>query len=143
MNTEEIISTKKIIIHSSSETFDVITGLEQFAKIHEIPVLIIQKINDTLKELLFSITEYATVKQQETPIELTLSLSATGKLIIELRYRGRPFNPFFPTNPTLKEETNLEDIGSLGLHLVRKYMDTYYYRREHQLNVVYLCKNRV
>jgi anti-sigma regulatory factor (Ser/Thr protein kinase) len=143
MNTQETISKKKIIIHSSSQTFDAIIGLEQFAKMHEIPLVVIQKINGALKELLSSIIEYTTFKQQETPIELAFSLSTTGKLIIELRYEGTAFNPFFPSNQVLKKHSILEGIGSLGLHLVRKCMDTYYYQRKHQLNVVYLCKNRV
>jgi anti-sigma regulatory factor (Ser/Thr protein kinase) len=143
MNAQEIISKKKIIIHSDSETVDAIVGLEQFAQMYEIPVFVIQKINIAIKELLFSILGYTTIEQQSTPIELALSLSTTGRLIIELRYGGTAFNPFFPSNQTLKKQSILEDIGSLGLHLVRKCMDSYYYRQENQLNVVSMCKNRV
>jgi anti-sigma regulatory factor (Ser/Thr protein kinase) len=139
MDIEEIISKKEITIHSSSETVDAITGLEQFAKMYEIPAAVIQKINIAIKELLFSILGY----KQSTPIELILSLSTTGRLIIELRYGGNAFNPFFPTNQSLKKQFILEDIGSLGLHLVRKCMDSYYYRQENQLNVVSMCKDRV
>ena len=143
MNTEEIISKKEIIIHSSSETFDAIAGLEQFAKIYEIPAAVIQKINIAIKELLFSIQGYTTLEQQSTPIELILSLSTTGRLTIELRYGGTAFNPFFPTNQSLKTQFILEDIGSLALHLVRKCMDSYYYQQENQLNVISMCKDRV
>jgi len=138
MNRQTTISKEKIIIHSSSETFDAILSLEEFAKLYEIPVVVIQKINTAIKELLSSIIGY-----QTTPIELAFSLSTTGKLIIELRYEGTAFNPFFPTNQILKKPSILEDIGSLGLHLVRKCMDTYYYHRENQLNIVSMCKNRV
>jgi len=138
------MNTHKIIIHSNSETFDAIAGLEQFAKMYEIPIFVIQKINIAIKELLFSILGYTTIEQQTTPIELILSLSTTGKLIIELRYGGTAFNPFFPTNQAVKKQSILEDIGTLGLHLVRKCMDSYYYyQQEDQLNVVSMCKNRV
>ena len=139
MNIQETISKKKIIVHSNSETFDAIAGLEQFAKMYEIPAFVIQKINIAIKELLFSILGYTTFEQQTTPIELVLSLSTSGRLIIELRYGGTAFNPFFPT----KKQAILEDIGSLGLHLVRKCMDSYYYRQENQLNVISMCKDCV
>ncbi len=139
MNIQETISKKKIIVHSNSETFDAIAGLEQFAKMYEIPAFVIQKINIAIKELLFSILGYTTFEQQTTPIELVLSLSTSGRLIIELRYGGTAFNPFFPT----KKQSILEDIGSLGLHLVRKCMDSYYYRQENQLNVISMCKDCV
>lgn len=143
MNIEEIISKKEIIIHSSSETVDAIAGLEQFAKMYEIPAAVIQKINIAIKELLFSILGYTTLEQQSTPIELILSLSTTGRLIIELRYGGTAFNPFFPASQHLKKQSILEDIGSLGLHLVRKCMDSYDYQQENQLNIVSMCKDRV
>ena len=137
------MNTQKIIIHSNSETFDAIAGLEQFAKMYEIPIVVIQKINIAIKELLFSILGYRTIKEQASPIELALSLSTGGKLIIELRYGGTAFNPFFPNNQAVKKQFYLDDIGSLGLHLVRKCMDSYYYQQENQLNVVSMCKNRV
>jgi anti-sigma regulatory factor (Ser/Thr protein kinase) len=137
------MNTQEITIHSSSEMLDAIANLEQFAKIYEIPAVVIQKINIAIKELLFSILGYNTLEQQSTPIELISSLSTTGRLIIELRYGGTAFNPFFPANQSLKKQSNLEDIGSLGLHLVRKCMDSYYYRQENQLNVVSLCKDCV
>jgi anti-sigma regulatory factor (Ser/Thr protein kinase) len=141
MNVEKNISKKKIIIHSNSETFDAILDLEQFAKMYEIPVFLIQKINGAIKELLSSII--ATFEQQITPIELVFALSTNGQLIIELRYGGTAFNPFFPANQAIKKQSILEDLGSLGLHLVRKCMDTYYYQRENQLNIISMCKNRV
>lgn len=137
------MNTQEITIHSSSETYDAIAGLEQFAKIYEIPAVVIQKINIAIKELLCSILGYTTLEQQSTPIELILSLSTTGRLIIELRYGGTAFNPFFPVNQSFKKQSSLEDIGSLGLHLVRKCMDSYYYKQENQLNVISLCKDRV
>lgn len=143
MNRQETLSKKKIIIHSNSETFDAIAGLEQFAKMYEIPVVVIQKINIALKELLFSIIGDANLEQQNRSIELALSLSTTGRLIIELRYGGTAFNPFFPSNQALKKQSILEGLGSLGLHLVRKCMDSYYYRQENQLNVVSMCKEQV
>jgi len=137
------MNTQKIIIHSNSETFEAIAGLEQFAKMYEIPVALIQKINVAIKELLFSILGYTSIEQQTTPIELALSLSTRGELIIELRYGGTAFNPFLPTNQAVKKQSILEGIGSLGLHLVRKCMDSYYYQQENQLNVISMCKNRV
>jgi|VirMetMinimDraft_7_1064189.scaffolds.fasta_scaffold56076_2 anti-sigma regulatory factor (Ser/Thr protein kinase) len=143
INGQQNISKKKIIIHSNSETFNAIIGLEQFAKMYEIPVFAIQKINGAIQELLSSIIGYTTFQQQITPIELVFSLSNNGKLIIELRYGGTAFNPFFPSNQATKKQSILEDIGSLGLHLVRKCMDSYYYQRENQLNVISMCKNRV
>ncbi len=143
MDTQKTISKKKITIYSSLETTKAISSLEQFANMYEIPVVVIQKINIAIKELLSSILDYTAFKSQETAIDLVFSLSNTGKLIIELQYKGIAFNPFFPTNQVRKEHSILEDIGSLGLHLVRKCMDTYYYQRDNQLNTVFMCKNRV
>lgn len=140
MNIKDIISKKKLFIHSSSDTVGAVAYLEKFAQIYEIPVVVIQKINVVVKELLCSIVDHTPLKELNTKVELSLVLSSTGKLTIELRYYGVPFNPFFPIN---KENHTIEDIGSLSLHLARKCMDTYYYRRNNQLNIVSLCKNQV
>lgn len=143
MNTQESISKQKLTIDSTPEIVDAIADLEQFAGVYEIPVVLIQKINIALQELLSSIINNISFKKQKTSIELLFSLSQTGKLSIELRYGGTAFNPFFPTNQVIKKQPILEDIGSLGQHLVRKCMDSYYYQLENQQNVVFMCKDRV
>jgi len=140
MSLQQTISKKEITIHSHSEIIEAIASLEQFAKKHGIPIFVIQKINSAIQELLFSIIKYKTFKQLEIHIELDFSLFVTGKLNIELRYGGMAFNPFVPVNQATKKHAILEGIGSLGLHLVRKSMDTYYYQRTNQLNVVSMCK---
>lgn len=140
MNIKDIISKKKLLIQSSSDTVGAVAYLEKFAQIYEIPVAVIQKVNVVVKELLCSIADHTPLKQLNTKVELCLALSSAGKLTIELRYYGVPFNPFFPIN---KDNTPIEDIGSLSLHLARKCMDTYHYQRDNQLNIVSLCKNQV
>ena len=60
---------------------------------------------------------------------------------IQITDSGIPFNPLEKEDPDVDAPVSERQIGGLGIFLVKKVMDTISYRREGDLNVIYLEKN--
>jgi len=63
-----------------------------------------------------------------------------GKLYLEIRDKGVPFDPRQVKRPTLEEMINREQMGGLGIFLARKLMDGFLYRREDNQNILVMYK---
>ncbi len=76
--------------------------------------------------------------------EIEIEIVSTGTEVrVEVRDRGKPFDPFQDA-PEPDTEAALEDrkIGGLGVHFVRVLMDEASYRREDGRNHVTMVKRR-
>lgn len=55
---------------------------------------------------------------------------------------GAPFDPLTATPPDFARGLEEREIGGLGIHLIRKMMDTVRYKRCGDKNIVTICKKR-
>lgn len=67
-------------------------------------------------------------------------VDAGGELKITIEDDGIPFNPTGAPHPNLKCAFKDREIGGLGIHLIRSYMDRIEYTRKGGKNVLILTK---
>lgn len=102
---------------------------ESFAELHHISRSILRKLQVVLDELLSNVVRYGCVHLPEhTQIEVRL-LRQGHRLLIQLRDPGKPFDPFEAPEPDLSLDLEDRPIGGLGVHMVRKIVSSYRYRR--------------
>lgn len=102
---------------------------ETFSQLHHISRPILRKLQVVLDELLSNVVRYGCVHLPEhTQIEVRL-LRQGHRLLIQLRDPGQPFDPFEAPEPDLSLDLEDRPIGGLGVHMVRKIVSSYRYRR--------------
>jgi sigma-B regulation protein RsbU (phosphoserine phosphatase) len=111
----------------------------EFAEENDIPDATRQKISIVLDELLNNTVAYAYEDDEEHDIEVDIELSGR-RLVLTLKDDGVPFNPFGLGTPDVSSSVDEREIGGLGIHLVRGFMDEYLYQRQINKNVVTLVK---
>ncbi|MGH1335940.1 MAG: ATP-binding protein [Aureispira sp.] len=139
----EIHSRKIIIKNTIEEVQRAITDFEAFAATHSIPTNVMLKINIVLDELLSNIVKYSFPDGKEHVIDITLELFTTGKLTLCLTDEGVPFNPFSAPDPDLSMPLEQREIGGLGILIVKRLMDEYNYKRQANLNITSMKKNKI
>lgn len=115
------------------ETFEI------FAEECEISMPVAMKVNVVLDELLSNIVKYGFDDTNEHFIRVNLEFYGR-KLMITFEDDGIPFNPFQKTPPDLTLPIEQREIGGLGIHLVRKLMDEFSYKRDVGRNIVSMVK---
>ena len=90
-----------------------------------------------LDELLSNIIRYGGVERDSQPIVLELDVVA-DHLLIRITDAGIPFNPFDRPPPDLDLPLEQREVGGLGIHLVRHFMDEYSYDYRDDRNIVTL-----
>jgi serine/threonine-protein kinase RsbW len=107
---------------------------------HEIPFLMIHKIELACEEALVNIISYA---YQTNPGKIKISCEKNGKRFeVALRDRGTPFNPIdAEINPQFDTPVNERKVGGMGIFLIRKTIDEVSYRREGDINILSLAFN--
>jgi anti-sigma regulatory factor (Ser/Thr protein kinase) len=91
-------------------------------------------------EILTNVISYAFRDGDRHRVDLELEFSG-GRLRVEIRDDGIPFNPLDIPAPKLDGEIGERDVGGLGMHFVRNIADDITYRREANWNILSLSKN--
>ena len=113
--------------------------LDEFGRLHDLPIRDLRAMNLALDEILTNVIFYAYDDRQEHQITVRLSLTH-GELTAEVEDDGRPFNPLtFPAADTEKPVAE-RPIGGLGIFLISKIMDTVHYTRKNNRNTLILKK---
>lgn len=97
------------------------------------------QIELSLLEVCINIIRYA-YPQQKGEIMLK-TWREKGKIFLEIRDNGIPFDPTKSKPPDLKEILSNEEKGGLGIFLTRKLMDGLDYKRENNQNILTMHKN--
>ena len=95
--------------------------------------------NLAIEELVTNIIKYGYDDQGEHLIELSLALE-DDVLTVEIRDDGHAFDPFDRAEPDITLPAAERDIGGLGIHFVRKMLDSCAYDRREGINVVTVTK---
>lgn len=96
--------------------------------------------NLAIEELVTNIIKYGYDDKEQHLIEMTLALE-NNVLSIEIRDDGHEFDPFDRPEPDTNLPAAERDIGGLGIHFVRKMLDSCAYHRRDGVNVVTVTKN--
>jgi sigma-B regulation protein RsbU (phosphoserine phosphatase) len=111
----------------------------EFAEQHRVLAAARRSANLVFDELLNNIISYAFDDEDDHSIGVRVEL-ARGRLAITITDDGKPFNPFGAKPPNMMLSIEEQQIGSLGIHLVRNMMDEVSYNRRTNENEVILVK---
>jgi|YelNatPaOPRAMG01_1025707.scaffolds.fasta_scaffold01323_20 serine/threonine-protein kinase RsbW len=94
-----------------------------------------QKIVLIMEEAILNVMNHAYSDGEPGPVEIRC-WEEDESIVLELRDRGRPFNPVDAANPDLTADLAERPIGGLGIFLIKKIADDVRYRREEDENIL-------
>jgi len=97
------------------------------------------EINLALDELFTNIISHGFEDNEEHDVNVTCQ-KKDGVLKITIEDDGIPFNPIAAPHPNLKCAFKDREVGGLGIHLIRSYMDHIEYSRRGGKNILVLTK---
>lgn len=130
--------TAKLNLFMSNSMADLarlIQSAESFMDAHNLPPRTVYLANLVLEEVLTNVVKYAFDAGSVHEIRVRLAVSEV-EVEIECSDPGREFNPLELGEPKLETSLALAEPGGLGVHLVKKMVDSIEYRREQGLNVL-------
>jgi anti-sigma regulatory factor (Ser/Thr protein kinase) len=92
-----------------------------------------------LEELVTNVIKYGYDEPAEHRIQIEFFLRE-GLLVLEITDDGCPFDPTHIPEPNLDVPPEERQIGGLGIHLVRNFVDSMEYKRERNQNITTLKK---
>ena len=112
------------------------------AKDAGLPAKRVQEVELAVEEALVNIINYAYPEQDKGDMEVKCGLDDQGRLLIEIRDRGVPFDVSSYSEPDLNANISEREIGGLGIFLIRKMADKVHYMRDGEENVLTLIITR-
>jgi serine/threonine-protein kinase RsbW len=116
-----------------------LAAFEAFAKENQLSDSVRLAADLVIEELLTNILSYGFSDSAEHVIKLNVNIEA-GALLIEVIDDGRPFDPTKYPEPDLTVPAEKRKIGGLGIHMIRKGMDSLEYKRADSRNILQLRK---
>ena len=98
-----------------------------------LPDISISRINICLDELFTNIVSYGFDDDLQHKIKFKLS-GDNSSVIINIEDTGIPFNPLEKIDPDFPENVESAKIGGLGIHIIRRLMDSVFYERKQGIN---------
>lgn len=121
-------------------------AVDAFGAAHELPNRVVLALNLALDECVTNIVEYGydDTGVHDIVIRLCMEVGTDGRgVTIQIEDDARPFDPL--TVPAPRLDTSIKDraVGGLGIHLVRRCIDTVAYERVGNRNRLLLRKRVV
>lgn len=114
-----------------------LTNLGSFAKL---PTNSILRINICLDELFTNIVSYGFEDDLEHLVKFTVIVD-DNLLILHIEDDGMAFNPLEKIDPEFPANVESAKIGGLGIHIIRKLIDSISYERKQGQNKLTMKKN--
>lgn len=111
----------------------------EFGLHHRLPTALIAQFNLALDEAISNIIAHAYDDAGAHEIGVRIAL-VHGILSVELSDDGRAFDPRATAPPDITVPLDARSIGGLGIHLIRRLMDEFDYRREDGRNHLVFTK---
>lgn len=99
----------------------------------------IGKVELVFEELLVNIVNYAYPNDQTGIVEVGCGVRQKEFFCVQIRDRGRPFNPLSLAAPDLSQDIEERQIGGLGIHFVLQMVDDARYERAGEWNELTFC----
>jgi serine/threonine-protein kinase RsbW len=122
---------------SELESFN--RALTEFGRRHGLAPKVVHDLNLALEEILTNIISYAYTDSGQHEIKVRLSVQP-GEVRAEVEDDGQPFDPMEAPEPDTAKALEERTIGGLGIHLVRKLMDSFEYKRQEERNFLSIKK---
>src|SRR5215467_2897246 len=113
--------------------------LAEFGRRHGLAPRVVHDLNLALEEILTNIISYGYTDNREHEIRVSLS-AQPGEVRAEVQDDGQPFNPLEVPEPDTTKPLEERAIGGLGIHIVRKLMDSLEYKRQGERNFLTIRK---
>lgn len=99
----------------------------------------LRKVELSSEEALVNIIRHA---YQDRPEEIEIDVKLFPKSHVEITFKdnGPHFDPMQCKEPNRSEILEEREVGGLGIHLMRQYMDEIRYKRESDHNILILVK---
>jgi serine/threonine-protein kinase RsbW len=97
----------------------------------------IREVELVMEELLVNIFSYA-YPDRPGDVELSCGGDDAGRLLVELRDAGVPFDILASADPDLRSSIEERNIGGLGIFFVKRLVQDIRYRREEGKNILTL-----
>jgi sigma-B regulation protein RsbU (phosphoserine phosphatase) len=104
------------------------------------PSILKAQIQVVAEEVFTNIVNYAYIKPGGKAV---ISIKTGDEVKIKFEDFGLPFNPLEKPVPVLDRASKNREIGGLGIHLVRQFMDTVEYSRAGNRNILIMKKKIV
>jgi len=115
--------------------------LEEFCEANEIPMKIANSFQIVLDELISNTIFYGFKKSAKGKIEIYFSYE-NNNLTALLIDNGKKYDPHnAPAPDILNNDVENKKIGGLGIHIVKKMMDTFVYERKDDKNYITISKH--
>jgi sigma-B regulation protein RsbU (phosphoserine phosphatase) len=114
-------------------------ALTEFSRRHGLTPKVLHDLNLALEEILTNIISYGYTDNREHEIKVRLSVQP-GEVKAEVEDDGQPFNPLEAPEPDTAQSLQERTIGGLGIHLVRKLMDSLEHKRQGDRNLLSMKK---
>ncbi len=109
--------------------------VERFAQELAFPPSRIQRLVLVLEEALLNVVRYAYGGEAGGDVDIRCWGTEVG-MSLEVRDRGRPFDPLSVPDPDLSKGVAERPVGGLGIFLIKKMADEVSYRREDETNIL-------
>jgi phosphoserine phosphatase RsbU/P len=138
-NTEKMKDVEIKLVNELSELDRFNQTLTKFGRQRGLSDKVLHDLNLALEEILTNIISYGYTDSGEHEIRVRLS-AQPGEVKAEVEDDGQPFNPLDVPEPDTAKLLDERTIGGLGIHLVRKIMDGFEYKRQGERNLLTIKK---
>jgi sigma-B regulation protein RsbU (phosphoserine phosphatase) len=127
---EPLKETKLVVIKNKIEEMAFLAQeIDVFGEVNNLSFKVMMTINLVIEEMVSNIILYGYSDQFEHKIQVRFSCKGE-QVIIMIEDDAMPFNPLEKATPDTNLSVDEREIGGLGIHLVRKMMDSVDYRRD-------------
>jgi len=134
-----MLQHKIIIQNQLSELETIATTLETVGENWDLPMSITLNLNLVLEELITNIIFYGYTDKNEHFIEINIDFDES-RIFLKVEDDGIAFNPLLKEEADISLPVEERAIGGLGIHFVRKIMDTISYERKNEKNILTMIK---
>lgn len=114
--------------------------LEEFGERNDLPQKLVLQLTLAFDELLTNTISYGFPQGGQHTIKATVTLDEE-RLVAEIVDGGIAFNPLDSATPDITLSIEDREIGGLGVHFVRTFMDEVEYRRDGEHNRITMAKS--
>ena len=133
--------TQHLVLHNDvSQISRLPAFMDKVARMANLEPSLKFRLNLALEEAVSNVIQYAYPKDTDGQVDIDASLDGKD-LSFTVSDRGKPFDPTSLAEVDINVDIKERKVGGLGIHIVRKIMDTVRYEREGDRNILTMTKN--
>lgn len=117
------------------------TFIDSFAEEAGLDFSLTMSLNLAMEEAVVNVMEYAYPEGTQGKVDISASVEGDDVVFV-ISDSGTAFDPTAKADVDVDQEVEDRPIGGLGIHLVRKIMDSVKYERKEGKNILTLQKNK-